>query len=278
MYGSKIVLDPSSGVVDGMIKFGESSDLICFEDVLIAQGVNSTVRIRNPNFLLIVRRDSSAASYRDYLRNLLTYDGDLAIVRTVPAGAAEATVVAGQFANLYLTRGLHETTIGAFVEDHREIILSALGGQDLISEPYLPWQEGGDPDEKAINPDLLVKRIDGYWDVYDLKLPLLENRSITRGLRRRRRFVGSVYEGISQLAHYREYFGYPENRDLARQKYGVEVQDLNCGLIVGNKENVNSREVSEALRAMAPISVVDYDSLLQMYLLAKKLEGESNSR
>lgn len=126
-----------------------------------------------------------------------------------------------------------------------------------------------DPNEKAVNPDLFVQRADGYWDVYDLKLPLLTRRGVTVGPRKRRRFIQTIEEGIAQLAHYKEFFDVQENRSATLSKYGVEFKDPAYGLIVGTYESVNAHRVREASRRLGRFEIIDYDSLLQLYLVGK---------
>ena len=163
---------------------------------------------------------------------------------------------------------LHETSIGSFIDQHREILLSALEAQQLVSEPYLPWLvPSPDPDEVAINPDLFIQRSDGYWDIYDLKLALLNRKSLTTGSRNRRRFVYSVEDGIAQLAHYREFLAIPTHAALAQQKYGATFSNPRYVLVVGNYENVNEVEIADARRRFPDLELIDYDSLLQLYLM-----------
>ena len=120
-----------------------------------------------------------------------------------------------------------------------------------------------DDEEKAINPDLLIRRQDGFYDIYDLKTAVLDRTRITKGAKRRRRFIDYVEEGIAQLAHYRSYFTSERNAAHAFAKYGVRVSKPNLILVVGNYDNAKPRELEEASRKLGGISIIDYDSLLQ---------------
>ncbi|OYW25745.1 MAG: hypothetical protein B7Z49_00680, partial [Hydrogenophilales bacterium 12-63-5] len=84
--------------------------------------------------------------------------------------------------------------------------------------------------------------------------------------RNRRRFIDYVEEGISQLANYREYFKYPRNAALAKQKYGIEVNDPMLILVVGSWENVDVDEVNQACRKYRNVGVIDYDTVCQMFI------------
>jgi len=142
--------------------------------------------------------------------------------------------------------------------------------EDLVPQPSLDWQvPSPDPEEHAIQPDLLLRRSDGNWDIWDLKLPLLGRRDVTTGPRNRRRFVHDIEDGIAQLAHYREFFEIPEHRQLLADKYDANLDDPRYGLVVGNYENVDEDKINEAKRRLGSFEMVDYDSVLQLYVAAQ---------
>ncbi len=88
-------------------------------------------------------------------------------------------------------------------------------------------------------------------------------------MRKRRRFVDYVQEGIAQLANYAEYFTFEKNREHAFEKYGIKVNDPNLVLVVGHFDNANKAEIEEASRQVkGNISIMDYDSFLQLFLLS----------
>jgi len=240
------------------------------EDVLLANALSGMVRIRHMRFALLITKDATTAYYRSLLDEALAVknDSELVAMQVVPAGKAEVIIRAAQFANVFLMNGLHETSIGAFIDQHREILLSALEARELVPEPHLPWVvPSPDPDEHAINPDLFVQRGDGYWDVYDLKLALINRKDLATGKRRRRRFVATIEDGIAQLAHYREFLSIPEHAALAEEKYNARFNDPRFVLVVGNYENVNAERVAEARRRFPDLELIDYDSLLQLYVM-----------
>jgi hypothetical protein len=175
--------------------------------------------------------------------------------------------VAGQLQSMFLSPGLYETTIGEFIKSHPEIIKMAFGAARFEYEPFLKWMEhDGTVEDYAINPDLMVQRHDGFYDIYDLKTALLNRLSITRAERRRRRFIDYVEEGISQLANYREYFTYSKNAEHAKMKYGIEVNNPKLVLVVGSYENSYPDQISQACRKYNNVEVIDYDTLCQMYV------------
>lgn len=251
------------------IRIGPRSNFICVEDCLLVNSFGPAVRIRNVQLAVVVRRDATETDLLNYFRTTFKLSDQISGMRMLPRGDAEIIQLAAQFANVYLMNGLRETSIGRFIDQHAEILTTALGCSGLISEPYLEWQvPSPDPNETAVNPDLFLIRGPDACDVYDLKLPLLNRAKITTGQRRRRRFVDSVEDGIAQLAHYREFLDVPENRTYAEAKYGVRFDTCRYGLVVGNYENVDAEEIREASRRLGDFTLVDYDTLLQLYVEA----------
>lgn len=181
-------------------------------------------------------------------------------------GEDSRLVIAEQLQSMFLFPNLRETTIGEFIIRHPDIVKKAFKTDHFEYEPYLEWLEhDGTCEDRAINPDLLVKREDGFYDIYDLKTALLDKRSITKKGRNRRQFIDCIEDGISQLANYREYFEYPKNAALAKNKYGIEVKDPKLVLIVGSWENVDIDAVNQACRKHKNASVIDYDTLCHMF-------------
>lgn len=252
------------------VEFPTGQQYFRVDDVLLGNALNGMVRIRHIRFAVVVTKDISSEEYRNYLRKQLPTEdrSGVVAVQLIPGNKAETTLRAAQFANIYLMNQLHETSIGSFIDLHREILLSALEAQQLISEPYLPWVvPSPDPNEHAINPDLFVKRADGYWDVYDLKLALLNHKKLTTGKRNRRRFMTTIEDGIAQLAHYRDFLSIPEHVALAKEKYNVTLSRPRFVLVVGNYENVDAEKITDARRRFPDLELIDYDSLLQLYLM-----------
>jgi hypothetical protein len=183
-------------------------------------------------------------------------------------------LLAGHLQSLYLTQSLHETTLGEFFKLHPDIVCRAFNTDKFHYEPYLQWVEhDGTCTDEAINPDLLVRRGDGFYDIYDLKTSLVNKGNVTKGGRKRRRFIDYVEEGVAQLANYREYFKYSGNALLAKEKYEVEVRSPNLILVVGSWENSNVQEVQQACRRYPDVKIIDYDTLCHLFL-GKELGNE----
>ena len=255
------------------LRLSIESDFLRLDECLLVNSQASAVRIRHVQLCVLVQKTTTERALLDYLQSEFPLSGELTGFRMLPGQEAEVTQLAAQFANIYLLNGLREVSIGQFIEQHEAVLTRALGAERLVSEPYVQWQTPSpDPKETAINPDLFLVRSDATCDVFDLKLPLHNRRKITRGERRRRRFIDSVDEGIAQLAHYRDFLSEPANRRHAEAKYGVNLQSPRFGLVVGNYENAHTAEIEEASRQLNDFTLIDYDTLLQLYVAASRID------
>jgi hypothetical protein len=81
------------------------------------------------------------------------------------------------------------------------------------------------------------------------------------------RLVSCAVTRDSQLANYREHLSKPEHIELVDEKYGVALNGPRYGLIVGNYENFDQDDVAAAKRRYPEFCMVDYDTILQLYLM-----------
>lgn len=251
------------------ISFADDFESVALENCLLVNSKDNIKRCKGILYLGVVKNSVSAAELRG-LYNASSSSGSTVAVHTVRENE-ERVVVGGQLQSMVLFPGLHETTIGKFLELHPNVVREAFKSSSVLYETSLTWEEhDGSCDDVAIRPDLLVQRDDGFYDIYDLKTALMDRPRITKAARKRRRFIDYVEEGIAQLANYREYFSYPKNAALAMEKYGVKVSDPKLVLVVGSWENVDPTEVEQACRKYGGlIKVVDYDTVCQMFIGAE---------
>lgn len=263
LYKSRIIREGGHGSPLG---FGEGFVSLGIDNCILLNSHNNLKRCKSILYLGVVKGSINNAE----LERL--YDDSRSGNKVVAVHSVDAkdqrVVIGGQLQSMVLFPSLHETTIGEFLKLHPNIIEEVFKSSKVFYEPYLTWEEhDGTCEDVAINPDLLVQRDDGFFDIYDLKTALLDKSKITKASRSRRRFIDYVGEGISQLANYREYFSYPKNAALAKEKYGVEVKDPKLVLVVGSWENVDPVEVEQACRQYGDlVQVIDYDTICQMFI------------
>lgn len=263
------VLVPPENTTGSLVSFGKNFESVVFEHCTLINTNLTFFRVKSILTMFVVQDSMLASSYELNLKNYLYGDNTVKGIHTCDFGKAQDLTLASQFANTYLFNGLRETTIGEFLNTHSEIINRSFKTRKYVYEPHLLWKEAHPANnDTAINPDLMVERDDGFYDIYDLKTALLNKPSITKGERNRRRFIDYVEEGVAQLANYLEYFDYSKNCHFAYEKYGVKIKNPNLVLVVGNFENANKTEIQEASRRLKNLTIIDYDSFLQLFLLS----------
>lgn len=256
------------GEIDHLFDFNDESISCLVSECMLSYVSNKVLRRRYIHRLMMF---SSKLSEADFLREFdnFVYDrgGEVFGVHFFPEGQELPWVKASYLMNLVLNDKIHETTIGDYLNDHSDILLNALGYENIVYEPTLEWLEKTeDNPDSYINPDALLQRLDGYYDICDFKKGLIKRKSLTKGERRRRRFVDDVNEGLAQLDNYEEYFKFTKNAQNALERFGVEVDMPRKILIVGNLENSKKEEVEQALRGRSNTLVIDYDSLVSSYI------------
>jgi len=257
-----------------VVGFGENLEYCVFESCVLVNVREELYRCKNILNLIVFNNNVSAGYLRGFFSSYFR-EKNLHGMCCVSDEHVQRKIAAGQLQSLYFLRGLRETTLGEFFNLNPEIICRAFDAEAFIYEPYLKWVEhDGTCEDVAINPDLILRRRDGLCDIYDLKTALIEKAKITRGERRRRKFIEYVEDGVAQLANYREYFSYSLNADFARDKYGIEVSNPGLVLVVGNWDNSNKDEVAQACRRYPDIRVIDYDTLCHLFLGGVSKVGE----
>jgi len=120
---------------------------------------------------------------------------------------------------------------------------------------------------QELNPDLVIRRPGGYFDILDLKLAKVDKASLFQWRDARRRFIDYVSEGLSQLANYRHYFFSPVNARWAERNLQIRARDPSLVLVIGNFENMDSTDFKKALRSYDNrFSIIDYDTLISRFL------------
>ncbi|MCV3286027.1 hypothetical protein [Aeromonas veronii] len=263
LYGSKLNRIGGKGSV---FSFGEHFESCSIENCVLVNRLEHLYRCKNILSAYLFKSKITKEKLTGFFNEVLGKN-EVKGVHTTQGNTEERVFVAGQLQNMYLLPGLHETTIGEFLNLHPEIIKTAFKTDHFEYEPYLEWIEhDGTCDDVAINPDLLIKRGDGFYDIYDLKTAALTKKNITKGGRKRRRFIDYVEEGVAQLANYKEYFSYPKNAEHASKKYGVMIKDPKLVLVVGSWENSSLEEVSQARRRYPDIEIIDYDTFCHLFI------------
>jgi hypothetical protein len=241
---------------------------LALNQCMLTSNLGKVVRPKYANFLFgEATRVEEAELVDDLSRSLVLTPGRLLPgVQMAPANRWEAMYLAASFTNLYL-QDVHETTVTQFLEAQGEVIQRAFSAQSVFYQKSLPWRDGNpNPDEEAIQPDIILCTHDGQWKIVEFKLPLLDQTALTVGARKRRGFNYSVSNAIEQLFNYEEYFHFEANCQAAAEVLGEAPIDPQLVLVIGSSENVDMTKINEAKRSRKPFDLIDYDSLMRLYL------------
>lgn len=263
LYKTKLIKIDGKGSV---FSFGEKFESFSIENCVLVNRLDHMYRCKNILSAYIFKSNITKEKLTEFFDAKMNTNEVIGI-HTTRGMSDERVIVAGQLQSMYLFPKLHETTIGEFLKLHPKIIKKAFKTDHFEYEPYLEWIEhDGTCNDVAINPDLLIRREDGFYDIYDLKTAALAKKNITQGDRKRRRFISYVEEGVAQLANYKEYFTYPKNSEHAYKRYGISIKEPKLVLVVGSWDNSSLDEVNQARRRYPSIEIIDYDTFCHLFI------------
>ncbi|MDF7810519.1 Shedu anti-phage system protein SduA domain-containing protein [Hymenobacter sp. YC55] len=268
VLGQSIIYFSEEG--SSLIEFSDESNCCMIWNCVIVNKYENLFRCKNVLAALIVKKSAGKPKMLDIFEKAtnMVVDNERLVAGVSVVKRDEASlIVAGQFQNMYMSPGIRETTIGEFLHQHPDIIKKVFKTDAFLYEASFDWIEyRNTPKGSQIRPDLMIKRADGHYDIYDLKTALLTKSRVTKGKSNRRRFIDGVMEGVGQLANYREYFSLPQNLAFANSRYGITVSNPKCVLIVGNYDNSLVEEISEASRMFDGIEIIDYDTFCKLFV------------
>lgn len=242
---------------------------VMLDNCMLSGRSGNLVRPKFVNFFYACSVEADAVKVASDLAQIAPVHNDRVIgVQIASPEHSEAMCTAAGFATLYL-QGARETTVTAFIEKHSEIIEKVFGADKVYYQVELPWKEGNpDPKEVSIQPDVLLRTKGGDWKIVEFKLPLLDKKSLTASDHARRRLTLSVGDGVAQLGNYEEYFTFPQNLAAAQEALKVMLGVPELVLVVGSDENYKADEIREATRMSRTFDLIDYDTLMRLYLAA----------
>lgn len=236
-------------------------DLLCRASELIAY---RTINIASV-FKKDVTCDSLKKSLTEFTNGIEKLTGTPSIVPFQPTAAEFARQLAG-----LLSVPITETAIDKFIQTNSRYFTRALGYQSCIPQCELHRQSRRLPGQVSfLQPDYLMKREDGYYDIVDLKRALLKTPIIV-GPVDRKRFGEYVNNLFAQLATYEDYFNNLQNAEWAEMNYGVRLSSARLIGIVGNYQSFEREEVNCALSMFDPkIALFSYNELVNLLIQAE---------
>jgi hypothetical protein len=121
--------------------------------------------------------------------------------------------------------------------------------------------------ERDYIPDFMAMRVDGLWDVVEIKTPAT---AILRHSERRRTFYATFTTYLAQCREYSEFFDDSANREAFRSVADLQKRP-NATIIAGRSRGVDIRKIHELLAGTVPhVSFMTYDDLWTLLEQARK--------
>lgn len=189
-YGTRLTRIDGSGSI---FEFDRDFQSAFLESCSLVNTRNGLVRAKNINlfsiFLSSIKSFELEKAHKDFLSPIIS-SSEAQVHGVLTSDLSEEDViVASQLQKLYISRGVHETTIGDFFRTHPEIAKKTFCTDLFLYEQTLNIvDDNGNFGFQALNPDLIIRRPDGYFDILDLKLAKVDKASLFQGRNPRRRF------------------------------------------------------------------------------------------
>jgi len=146
-----------------------------------------------------------------------------------------------------------------YFEDNR-IVFEILGYEEAYPKLRLPMQNGD-----YLEPDFLVKRPNGLFEIFELKTP---QEKLVKTKRHRDDLYARVSEYVAQVETYSEYFDDRENRERVLRTYSLDVQKKpDTIMVAGLDEDVDKKLLHNLIRRRSnALRVITYDEILSTLL------------
>lgn len=165
-----------------------------------------------------------------------------------------------RFIELIADRSHSETDITSFLEKPENQFILTMGflGKKIYSQLEFQWQS---TDLPGIKPDFLIEKPNGFADIVEFKLPDLKVVTVV-GKINRETFSAEINAYISQTRKYKTYFEDPNNRNWAKETYGIQVHYPKRILVVGRRSDFKTDEWREIINDYRDIEIMTFDDLI----------------
>lgn len=143
-------------------------------------------------------------------------------------------------------------------KENEFILTMKFGAKEIYAELTCEWQS---EDRINISPDFFVVQPNGYADIVEFKLPMI-NKDFVVGGKNRETFSAWLNSYISQTRVYTTYFDDPNNRKWFEEKYGFKVQKPRRWLVVGRRSDFDSDVWREIMSDYRDLEIMTFDDLI----------------
>jgi hypothetical protein len=139
--------------------------------------------------------------------------------------------------------------------ERHPLVFEVLGYKNVLSHPELT--EGG---TTLFIPDFLVQRLDGLWEVFEIKRADTE---VLNDTIRRADFYSSASKYVRQCREYAKFFNDRSHREEFRARHGEDVQEQpDSTLVAGRSAGLNRQKVHALLSEAVPkVTLQTYDDI-----------------
>ena len=136
------------------------------------------------------------------------------------------------------------------------VVFETLGYLRGIPKPRFPR-----PNRKRLEPDFLVQRPDGLFEIFELKTP---QEKLIHYKPSREKFTANIDGYISQVETYSEYFDSDENRRLVNDRLSLNIQKRPDMVIVAGRDKGTDKALLHLLvrRRTGALQIRTYDDIL----------------
>ncbi|WP_149207884.1 hypothetical protein [Flavobacterium johnsoniae] len=159
-----------------------------------------------------------------------------------------------------------ETAIDKFIQLISNQFATSLGYKSAKSNIRLEIQDNSSKstEKQYLTPDYMMEREDGFYDILDLKLGLL-NSDFAFGDWTNSYFSNYATKLVGQLNGYKRYFSDPENAKWAYQQYSIQVENPKLIGIAGNHNNFDRKIVDRVLEGnVDDFNLISYNELADL--------------
>lgn len=156
-----------------------------------------------------------------------------------------------------------ESAFQEFFEDN-PVVFRVLGYQRGI--PFTKASKRSLPRDENTNlkpePDFLVERENGTWEIFEIKTPVAYKLTIDRN-EYRKRFSSKVSEFISQVLNYNSYFSQHSNLKAVRKKFDIDIQpDPAIKIVIGWQKHSDQHLIADLCKQLSKRpEIIFYDEL-----------------
>jgi hypothetical protein len=131
------------------------------------------------------------------------------------------------------------------------------GAVKIHAEEICEWQS---EDKIPIKPDFLVVHPNGFADIVEFKLPIVDPNIV--GRENRESLSAQINTYVSQTRTYRNYFEDPNNREWFESKHDYRVYRPRRYLVIGRRWQFDSDIWREIVSDYTDLEIVTYDDLV----------------